>query len=167
MRSHQQRLTLPGTNMEVEFMPVSHLENCLSFGAMPATLANFSSRESFRCFVRKPTTSAQYSCSLALRDHVKEAVVQTVGLAQDAQWTTHQEVLMSFEWSQSLGMEVHQVLCLPRNLHMEVHKVLCLPRNLHMEVHKALCLPRNLHMWVHKVLRLPRNLHFKKQLKPL
>ena len=125
---------------------------------MPATLANFSSRESFCCFVRKPTTSAQYSCSLALRDHVKEAVVQTVGLAQDAQWTTHQELLMSFEWSQSLGMEVHQVLCLPRNLHMEVHKVLRLPRNLHMEVHKVLCLPRNLHMEVHKMLHLPRKL---------
>ena len=75
------------------------------------------------------------------------------------------------------------------NLHMEVHKVLCLPRNLHvkkqvhtlitmegrtsdhrrqpqktannatarsMEVHKVLRLPRILHMEVHKALRLPR-----------
>ena len=56
-------------------------------------------------------------------------------------------------------MEVHKVLCLPRNLHMEVHKVLHLPRNLHMEVHKVLHLPRHLHMEVHKVLHLPRNLH--------
>ena len=56
------------------------------------------------------------------------------------------------------SMEVHKVLCLPRNLHMEVHKVLRLPRNLHMEVYKVLRLPRNLHMEVHKVLCLPRKL---------
>ena len=57
--------------------------------------------------------------------------------------------------------EVHQVLCLPRNLHFEVHQAPCLPRNLHFEVHQALCLPRNLHFKVHQVLRLLRNLHIK------
>ena len=67
----------------------------------------------------------------------------------------------------NLRMELHKVLRLPRNLHMEVHKVLRLPRNLHMEVHKALCLPRNLHMEVHKVLRLPRILRVKKQVNAL
>ena len=50
---------------------------------------------------------------------------------------------------------------------MEVHKVLCLPRNLRLEVHKVLHLPRNLRTQVHKVLRLPRNLHFKRQVKTL
>ena len=40
--------------------------------------------------------------------------------------------------------EVHQVLCLPRDLRFEVHKVLHLPRNLHFEVDKVLRLPRNL-----------------------
>ena len=30
-------------------------------------------------------------------------------------------------------MEVHKVLCLPRNLHMEVHKVLRLPRESALE----------------------------------
>ena len=49
----------------------------------------------------------------------------------------------------------------PHTVHMEVHKVLCLPRDLRTEVHKVLRLPRNLHMKVHKVLRLPRNLHIK------
>ena len=50
-------------------------------------------------------------------------------------------------------MEVRKALRLPRlrikvhkALHMEVHKVLCLPRNLHMEVHKVLCLPRKLEL---------------------
>ena len=33
-------------------------------------------------------------------------------------------------------MEVHKVLCLPRNLHMEVHKVLRLPRKLELELLK-------------------------------
>ena len=51
----------------------------------------------------------------------------------------------------------------PHTVHMEVHKVLCLPRDLHTEVHKVLRLPRNLHMKVHKVLRLPRNLHIKRR----
>ena len=51
----------------------------------------------------------------------------------------------------------------PHAVHMEVHKVLCLPRDLHTEVHKVLRLPRNLHMKVHKVLRLPRNLHIKRR----
>ena len=50
---------------------------------------------------------------------------------------------------------------------VEVHKVLCLPRNLRMEVHKVLHLPRTLRMEVHKVLHLPRHLHFKKQVKAL
>ena len=35
-------------------------------------------------------------------------------------------------------MEVHKVLCLPRNLRMEAHKF-AVPD---MEVHKVLCLPR-------------------------
>ena len=51
----------------------------------------------------------------------------------------------------------------PHTVHMEVHLVLCLPRDLHTEVHKVLPLPRNLHMKVHKVLRLPRNLHIKRR----
>ena len=51
----------------------------------------------------------------------------------------------------------------PHTVHMEVHKVLCLPRDLRTEVHKVQRLPRNLHMKVHKVLRLPRNLHIKRR----
>ena len=31
-------------------------------------------------------------------------------------------------------MEIHKVLCLPRNLHLEVHKVLRLPRKLELEL---------------------------------
>ena len=54
-------------------------------------------------------------------------------------------------------MEVHKVLCLPRNLRAEVHKVLRLPRNLHMEVHKVLR-PAPDSLASSKVLRLPRNL---------
>ena len=37
------------------------------------------------------------------------------------------------------------------------------PHTVHMEVHKVLCLPRDLRMKVHKVLRLPRNLHIKRR----
>ena len=76
----------------------------------------------------------------------------------------------------------------PHTVHMEVHKVLCLPRDLTKRCacheictssagaqptpgrtsdplagSKVLCLPRNLHMKVHKVLRLPRNLHIKRR----
>ena len=51
----------------------------------------------------------------------------------------------------------------PHTVHMEVHKVLCLPRDLRTEVHKVLRRPRNLHVKVHKVLRLPRNLHIKRR----
>ena len=46
------------------------------------------------------------------------------------------------------------MLRLPRNLHFEVHQVLRL--HLHLEVHKVLCLPRNLHFELHKVLCLSR-----------
>ena len=37
------------------------------------------------------------------------------------------------------------------------------PHTVHMEVHKVLCLPRDLHMKVHKVLRLPRNAHIQRR----
>ena len=77
-------------------------------------------------------------------------------MAQDHPETVVQR---SFPVEVRRSMEVHKMLCVPRDLHMKVHKVLHLPRNLHMEVHKVLCLPRTLHMEVHKVLRLPRNLH--------
>ena len=50
----------------------------------------------------------------------------------------------------SLEINVHKVLCLPRNLHFKVHKVVHLPRNLHFKAHKVLHLPGNLHFKVHK-----------------
>ena len=48
-----------------------------------------------------------------------------------------------------LHFEVHQVLCLPRNLHFEFPQLLRLPRYLHLNR------SRNLHFQVHKVLAAP------------
>ena len=42
------------------------------------------------------------------------------------------------------GCECEECECECECDHFEVHEVLCLPRNLHFEVHHALCLPQNL-----------------------